>query len=166
MDCPRLPDVPSFVFKESLGPFHGTIRCLIEDDLGWMWFGTDQGVYRVPLQNLIAVAEGRTNRVQTEIFQEAVNNAIKHAQASQLNLRLTLGPDAFLLDIDDNGSGLPPEIQQRPARGNASGRPGIGGHELGNIRKRIEESGGTCEFLPNTPKGLRVRVRTPHNRPA
>ena len=39
-------------------------------------------------------------------FKEAVNNVVKHAQASEAWIRLRLQPDHFTLSVEDNGRGL------------------------------------------------------------
>src|SRR5208283_3971448 len=38
-------------------------------------------------------------------FKEAVNNVVKHAQASEVWIRLRLPPDRFTLSVEDNGRG-------------------------------------------------------------
>src|ERR1051325_6419706 len=40
------------------------------------------------------------------VAKEAVNNIVKHAQASCAWLRLQLEPERFILDIEDNGIGI------------------------------------------------------------
>jgi two-component system CheB/CheR fusion protein len=49
------------------------------------------------------------------IAQEAVNNAIKHGKASQINLALSADPQQILLAIEDNGAGFQPKLA--PGRG-------------------------------------------------
>lgn len=41
------------------------------------------------------------------IVQESINNALKHAQASAINVRLATGQNELTLEIQDNGIGLP-----------------------------------------------------------
>src|SRR5205807_4899034 len=67
---------------------------------------------------------------------EAVNNIVKHAQASSAWLRLRLEPDRFVLEIEDNGRGL-------TAADKNKGRNG-----LRNLRKRMEDIGGQFEIAP------------------
>ncbi|HET9802248.1 MAG TPA: ATP-binding protein, partial [Candidatus Acidoferrum sp.] len=49
------------------------------------------------------------NTVATNLFriaQEAVSNAIKHGQASQIEISLESSPNGILLAVKDNGSGI------------------------------------------------------------
>ncbi len=48
------------------------------------------------------------------IAQEAVTNALHHAQASRLVIRLREGPDCVTLQIIDDGVGLPPQQIRHP----------------------------------------------------
>ena len=63
-------------------------------------------------------------------FKESVNNVVKHAQATEVHLRLKLNPNNVALEIEDNGRG-PGGAEQK------TGRNG-----LRNMRKRMEDVGG------------------------
>ena len=65
---------------------------------------------------------------------EALNNAVKHAAASEVWIRLQLDGSGFTLSIEDNGNGFDPARQ--PDRGNG----------MRNMRKRLEDLGGQCEM--------------------
>ena len=80
---------------------------------------------------------------------EAVNNVVKHSHATSAWLRLRLYPDKFTLEIEDNGSGLPPGANQK-------GRNG-----LRNMRKRLEEIEGSFELAPGIEGGTRVSLTAP-----
>jgi ligand-binding sensor domain-containing protein/signal transduction histidine kinase len=80
---------------------------------------------------------------------EAVNNVVKHAHASSAWLRLRLEPDHFVLEVEDDGRGL-------PAAGEKKGRNG-----LRNMRKRMEDVGGTFEAVPRPEGGTRIRLTAP-----
>lgn len=80
---------------------------------------------------------------------EAVNNVVKHSQATSAWLRLHLQPQSFTLEIEDNGQGLPPGAQDK-------GRNG-----LRNMRKRLEEIGGAFELAPGPEGGTRVSLTAP-----
>ncbi len=69
---------------------------------------------------------------------EAVNNAIKYAKASEIWVKLELGPkDLLSISIRDDGVGLPSDT--------ASGapKPVVGGNGLNNMRQRLRSLGGT-----------------------
>jgi signal transduction histidine kinase len=88
-----------------------------------------------------------TEEALLRICQEGVSNVIRHADASQIMVRGSV-TDAFVhLEIEDNGRGLPPD---RPT--------GMGQR---NMKQRIEELGGTLQFLDNHAKGTLVRARMP-----
>jgi signal transduction histidine kinase/ligand-binding sensor domain-containing protein len=80
---------------------------------------------------------------------EAIHNAIKHAAATQLRLRLTLQEGSFLLEICDDGVGLPPIPPQSAGDG------------LLNLRERLAASGGACEFSSVPGRGTVVGLRLP-----
>ena len=82
---------------------------------------------------------------------EAVTNVVRHAKASEARIRLHLEPDAFTLEIADNGrgvAGLDPQAAQT--------RNG-----LRNMRKRMEDVGGSFAIGPGPEGGAIVRLRTP-----
>jgi len=85
------------------------------------------------------------------VGQEGLANAVRHAQASEIGLRLEFGDGRICLEISDNGIGFDP-----PQRSDA-------GHGLGNIRERVEELGGTCQVRSGPTAGTTIRVEVPVN---
>ena len=85
---------------------------------------------------------------------EALNNALKHSRASEINLTLRLGDHSFALSVIDNGIGFdatsgPPAMDTgRIAAGNG----------LNNMRKRLEEIGGRCFIVSKPDSGTRVTL--------
>jgi ligand-binding sensor domain-containing protein/signal transduction histidine kinase len=85
---------------------------------------------------------------------EAVTNVVRHAKASAAWIRLRLEPSSMILEIEDNGrglGGLDPEAAQR--------RNG-----LKNMRKRMEDVGGSFEMLTGSEGGALVRLTVPLSR--
>ena len=82
-------------------------------------------------------------------FKESVNNVVKHAQASEVHIRLKLDPGSFTLEIEDNGHG-PAGAEQK------TGRNG-----LRNMRKRMEDVGGSFSIGPAAGQGTIVRLSAP-----
>jgi signal transduction histidine kinase len=80
---------------------------------------------------------------------EAIHNAIKHAAATQLQFRLTLEEGSFLLEICDNGVGLP------------AAPPESAGDGLFNLRARLAALSGACEFSSVQGRGTVVGFRLP-----
>lgn len=85
------------------------------------------------------------------VAEEALNNALKHAAASavEVHLRSVHGAAAntLVMEISDNGKGFD------PATINASG--GMG---LTNMRERMETLGGRLEVDSSPEKGTTIRV--------
>ena len=84
-------------------------------------------------------------------FKEAVNNVVKHAQASEVWIRLRLQSDYFALSIEDNGRGLGTLDSQAAQTRNG----------LRNMRKRMEDIGGQFEAGTASGRGTLVRLTVP-----
>ena len=80
------------------------------------------------------------------IVQEAVTNVVRHAHAHTCCVRLSIA-DELLIEIGDDGMGLPPAV-----------RLGVG---LSSMRERAEEVGGHWQIEPRPGGGTCVRVRIP-----
>jgi signal transduction histidine kinase/ligand-binding sensor domain-containing protein len=80
---------------------------------------------------------------------EAIHNAVQHSGAKQLQLRLTLREEDFLLEICDDGVGLPASPSQP------------GGDGLLNMRERLAHLGGACEITSSPGRGTTVGFRLP-----
>lgn len=90
---------------------------------------------------------------------EALNNALKHSRASEINLTLQLGERSFALSVIDNGVGF-----DAAALDSAGGSPApdagriASGNGLNNMRKRLEEIGGRCFIVSKPDAGTRVTL--------
>jgi signal transduction histidine kinase/ligand-binding sensor domain-containing protein len=80
---------------------------------------------------------------------EAVNNVVKHSGATSARLRLRLEPTRFTLEIEDNGRGL------------AEGSDKKGRNGLRNMRKRLEEIGGSFSVGPGQEGGTLISLTAP-----
>jgi two-component system, NarL family, sensor histidine kinase UhpB len=83
------------------------------------------------------------------IVQEAVNNSLRHAQASSIVVRLHAESDRLQLEVIDNGVGRL-EAFQTP------GRYGVLG-----MRERAHALGGVFDLDQIEPGGVRLRVNLP-----
>ncbi len=81
------------------------------------------------------------------IFQESLNNTLKHAGANQLKILLRYQPDLFVLMLDDDGSGFSAEALENKT-----------GSGLRNIENRAALIGGTATINSSPGKGCSVRV--------
>ncbi len=84
------------------------------------------------------------------VIQESVNNVIKHAKASELDISILLSNDGIDVMIEDNGLGFDPN--------KLSSTAGIG---LENIRSRIQFLKGTVEWNTSLGKGTLVSIFIP-----
>lgn len=82
------------------------------------------------------------------VFKEALNNAVKHAAASRVRLRVCLSGENLLFEIEDDGRGFALETNN----------PGNG---LGNMRKRMEDVDGLLDLTSERGKGTRIRLQIP-----
>ena len=84
-------------------------------------------------------------------FKEAVNNVVKHAQASEVWIRLRLQSGNFALSIEDNGRGL----------GGLDANAAQTRNGLRNMRKRMEDIGGQFEAGSASERGTVVCLTVP-----
>jgi signal transduction histidine kinase len=92
--------------------------------------------------------------VQEELYhiaQEALNNALKHAHPTQVQIYLRFDPDAVRLEISDDGAGFALESIQE---GGGLGLPGM--------RERAERIGADLRIESAPGQGTQVMVRAPH----
>jgi len=85
---------------------------------------------------------------------EAITNVVRHAQASSVWIRLRLEPPTFSLEIEDNGRGVAGRDEKT-----AQWRNG-----LRNMRKRMEDIGGSFFIGPAPGGGTLVRLSAPFGR--
>jgi signal transduction histidine kinase len=85
---------------------------------------------------------------------EALNNAVKHAGATEVRLQVSIKECAFELTVQDNGGGFSPPP---PAPGN---KP-TGRHGLDGMRSRMESIGGDFNLDTAPGQGTRVTFTVP-----
>lgn len=79
------------------------------------------------------------------IVQEAVTNVVRHANATQVNIDVSVSPEALIIDVIDDGSGIP-----------EGRRSGFGLHSM---HYRADAIGAMLSVARLQPRGTRVRVR-------
>ena len=84
-------------------------------------------------------------------FKEAVNNVVKHAQATEAHVKLQLAPGKFILTVTDNGRGLG-DLSEKTLRNGVK-----------NMRKRLAEVRGEFEIFPGAHGGTIVKLTVPIN---
>lgn len=91
--------------------------------------------------------------VERELFriaQEALNNVIKHAQATQARVRLHATPAALTLVVEDDGIGFDVAAPLRPDSFGTRG-----------IRERVSLLGGRLAITSNRERGTQILVEVP-----
>ena len=81
------------------------------------------------------------------IAMEALANVIRHARAGTCAIRLDVTDEVLIVEIQDNGSGLPPHYHA-----------GVG---ISAMRERAAELGGSCVIEDVATGGTRVSARLP-----
>jgi len=88
-------------------------------------------------------------------LKEALNNAVKHAHATEVRLSLQLEPGQFMLLVADNGQG----ILGAATDGNAARL--ASGHGLPNLEKRLSAIGGRCVVRSGQGQGTTIELTVP-----
>ncbi len=91
----------------------------------------------------------KTKTYLYRIAQEAVNNIIKHAHATQIKISIHIENDLYLFEICDNGIGLTDDFEYNKSNG------------ISNILDRISVLGGKVLFCNNSPHGLKIQCEIP-----
>ncbi len=80
---------------------------------------------------------------------EALQNIVKHSQATEVWLRVTLEDEVLRFSIEDNGCGFVP------------GQGGVGHDGVENIQTRIREIGGECQLTSAPGAGVSLLFKIP-----
>jgi signal transduction histidine kinase len=83
------------------------------------------------------------------IAQEAISNAVRHGRASEVCLRLQSRDGHTLMQIQDNGIGIPQPLPLTPGMG------------LGTMRYRAEMVGGILDIRPGAEGGTEILCKFP-----
>ena len=87
-------------------------------------------------------------------FQEALINAVKHAGARRMVVRVGLDDDAVVLEVDDDGKGFDAQAYFRKP-------PASGGLGLIGMRERVAHFGGVFRVTSRLGTGTRIYVSVP-----
>lgn len=90
----------------------------------------------------------------TRILREAVSNIIKHSAASQCSVSCTLDAGDFQLVIQDNGKGIPMELDGRLDKG----------HGMASMKGRAKQLQGQCLVESGPGYGTVIRLTLPLER--
>jgi two-component system, NarL family, sensor histidine kinase UhpB len=112
---------------------------------------SDQSGIRVhrDLQGPVPVLSSEVELAIYRIAQEALTNVMRHAQASEATVSLTLADDQLALSVQDNGRGLPEHLTE--------------GGGLAGMRERAMLIGAELEIRSSPGAGVSVTLRLPLN---
>ncbi len=113
--------------------------------------GGIDGRFMTNVENLVWNAEGSIALFR--VFQEALTNVVRHAQASKVDVRLIRDGDELELMVQDNGRGIRPVDQ--------AGAKSLG---LAGIRERVRLLDGQCQITGAPGEGTTVLIRLPLGR--
>ncbi|HUC86114.1 MAG TPA: two-component regulator propeller domain-containing protein [Candidatus Acidoferrales bacterium] len=92
-------------------------------------------------------------------FKEALHNVLKHSAATEVRITFRLEPVAITMTIADNGRGFEPAVLTGPGENGSRSRSRLNG--LLNMRKRLEEVGGSCDIQTQPGQGTQVTFFLP-----
>ncbi len=122
----------SVALSELANTLKGTdIKCSFEEHSTL----SDADALEIPFQPELAMYR---------VTQELLNNVLKHAQATEVNLHLKRTPEMWILQVTDNGIGF-----------DATRKGGLG---IDNIRARIEPYKGSLQIESSVNQGSKMTI--------
>jgi len=148
----------------------GALRPIYLEDLGFLpalRMLVQQSAERTTAQARLEMEkEGTVRRLAPEvelaayrIAQEALNNALQHAHAQNIVVRVRCDPEGLTLSVVDDGVGF--TLPQRPDLLTRAGHFGLVG-----MQERAAQLGGILRVHTAPGEGTRVTVRLPDWPPA
>ncbi len=104
-----------------------------------------------PAEELRQVMSARGYVQTTRILREAVSNIIKHSGASHCRVRCTVGEHEIGVVVQDNGRGIPLELDGRLDRG----------HGMSSMKHRAKQMQGQCLVESGPGYGTVIRLTLP-----
>jgi signal transduction histidine kinase len=104
--------------------------------------------FKVPVSFPQITLDGRVRHDLLMAVKEALNNVVRHAEATEVEFRMTVSNGELAIEIADNGKGF-------------AGGPEKGGHGLKNISARLLKMGGSCVVESSVDGGTVVKIRLP-----
>ena len=115
-----------------------------------------EGEWHAPDDDLPQVLPARAYVQTTRILREATNNIVKHSRASHCRFSAELVEGDLRIAIQDNGRGIPVEIDGRLDRG----------HGLASMKQRAKQMRGQCLVESAPGHGTVIRLTLPLDGPA
>jgi signal transduction histidine kinase len=106
-------------------------------------------IYQQPVDLVVVNDEGgvptKPKLALYRIAQEAVGNALRHSEASQIGVTVDVGVDRVSVEVVDDGAGFDPDDD-------------LAGHGLRNMRERATEVGAGLTVISSPGAGTTARV--------
>jgi two-component system, NarL family, sensor histidine kinase UhpB len=110
-----------------------------------------EGEWQAPTDDMPQTLSARAYVQTTRILREAVSNIIKHSAASRCSIRCHIASGDFHLKIQDNGKGIPLELDGRMDRG----------HGMTSMKHRAKQLQGQCLVESGPGYGTVIRLTIP-----
>ncbi|MEQ1684946.1 MAG: ATP-binding protein [Burkholderiaceae bacterium] len=107
--------------------------------------------WRGPAEEVDQLLPARGFVQTTRILREAVSNIIKHSGASHCKVRCSIGEHEFGLIVQDNGKGIPMELDGKLDRG----------HGMSSMKHRAKQMQGQCLVESGPGYGTVIRLTLP-----
>jgi len=104
--------------------------------------------FKVPVSFPAVTLEGRVRHDLLLTVKEALNNVVRHAEATDVEFRMAVADGDLKIEIADNGKGF-------------EGSSERGRHGLKNLSARLLKLGGSCTIESRVAGGTVVRIRLP-----
>ena len=102
--------------------------------------------FKVPVAFPHITLDGRVRHDLLLAVKEALNNVVRHAEATEVEFRMAVEQTVLSIDVADNGKGF---------------AGGSHGHGLKNLPARLLKLGGSCEVESRVGGGTTVKFRLP-----
>ena len=131
---------------------HRDLGGAIEDEARRI--GARSGLRVRVINRVSAIVEPERATAVFRIFQEALTNTVRHAQATTVVARVTTSPTRVTLYLRDDGIGLPPALETSESLG------------LLGMRERARRVGADLQFKSRMGSGTVVFLRLPLDSPS
>jgi signal transduction histidine kinase len=107
--------------------------------------------WKSPPEDIIHTLPARAYVQTTRIFREAVSNIIKHSGGTHCTVSCNVQDGDFMVVIQDNGQGIPAELDGRLDRG----------HGMASMKSRAKQMQGQCLVESGAGWGTVIRLTIP-----
>lgn len=107
--------------------------------------------WKSPAEDVVHTLQARAYVQTTRILRESVSNIIKHSGATHATISSAVQDGDFILTIQDNGQGIPTELDGRLDRG----------HGMASMKSRAKQMHGQCLVESGPGWGTVIRLTIP-----